>query len=205
MNVRVKYDTVFTAGVFWQDQLLMTNYTVKLKMLIQSSDIEEQNLALVRCKEMLLSCFTNSIFINQTNVKQIKLFTAAGCKLTTLPEEPLDQIVGIVLFCKLNAVMQDRIQIVDLELSSDLGDLIVYSHSIDEPLGPFADNGWWNEPEPIHNDLNSILKKTSAERVVAMQKNKTWRDFNLDWDDTESTDTESQVVYVEFNKKHENN
>jgi hypothetical protein len=179
----------------------MTNYTVKLKMLIMSSDVDEQNIALNRCKEMLLSCFTNGIFINQANTKQIKLYTAAGCKLTTLPEEPLDQVVGIMLFCKLSAVMEGRIQILDLDVSSDIGDLIVYSHGINETVGPFADEGWWNDPEPTHNNLNSIVKKSAADRVVTMQKTQTWKDFGLAWDDDEQE--QSQVVYIEFQKKHE--
>lgn len=203
MNVRIKYDTVFTAAVHWNNNLHMTNYTVRLKMLVQSADMFEQNIALSRCKEMLSSVFANSIFINQSNSKQIKLYTAAGCRLTTLPEEPLDQIIGIVLFTKLNAVMKDRIQILDLDISSDIGDLVIYSHSIDEVLGPFAAPGWWTEEEPIHNNLHQNTKKVTADRVVAIQKIETWRDYNLAWEQEDCDDHESEVVYVQFQKNNE--
>lgn len=202
MNVKIKFETMFTAGVHWLDKLYMTNYTVKIKMLINSADIQEQNIAMHRLKCMLQEQFSNSVFVNQTNQKQIKQYLAAGVSVSPLPEEPLDQIIGIMLFCKLNAVMEERLFITSLDLSSEIGDLIVYTHSEGEAIGPFASEGWWHSEEPIHNEISKYAKRINDERIVEMQKKQTWKDYGFHWD-YEETPIESTVVYADFPRKHE--
>jgi hypothetical protein len=158
----------------------------------------------MRLKAMVSEEFTNSVFINQTNQKQIKQYLNAGVKCTTLPEEPLDQIIGIMLFCKLNAVMEQRLIVLDLELSSELGDMVLHCHGVDENIGPFADTGWWHDSEPVHNDLGKYYKRMSDERIVEMHKPRTWKDFGFHWDPLEETPLDSTVVYLDFPRKNEN-
>lgn len=203
MNVRLRHETTFTAGVHWNDKLYMTNYNLDISLLTNCMDAEEQNIAMERVKAMLREQFTNSVFINQNNQKQIKQYLAAGVEVSPLPEDPLDQIVGIMLFCKLTAVMEGRMVITNLELSSELGDMIYYLHSVDENIGPFADPGWWNSPDPIHNDLGKYIKRTTDERIVEMQKPQTWKEYGFHWSNQEETPVESTVVYADFPKKHE--
>ena len=74
MNVRIRYDTTFVAGVHWQDQLYMTNYSVDVHMLTNTIDPAEQNIAMYRMKSMISDCFTSSVFINQSQQKQIKQY-----------------------------------------------------------------------------------------------------------------------------------
>jgi len=202
MNVRIRYDTSFVAGVHWQDQIYMTNYGVDVQLLTNTIDPAEQNIAMYRMKSMISDCFTSSVFINQSQQKQIKQYLAAGIAVTTLPEDPLDQIVGIMLYCKLNAVMEGRLLITNLDLSSEMGDSIVYSHSDDEVMGPLGEMGWWHSPDPIHNDLAKYYnKRPSDERIVEMQKAKNWKDYGFHWNAQEETPVESSVVYADFPRK----
>ena len=203
MNIRLRYDTSFTAGVHWLDKLYMTNYNVNLKLLTNCIDSDAQNLAMYRVKSMITEHFTNSVFINQNEQKQIKQYLSAGIKVTTIPEEPVDQVIGIMLFCKLNAVMEGRILVSELELTSELGDMIFYVHSEGETVGPFAEDGWWNNPEPVHNDITRYIKRVNDERIVEMQKQLTWKDYGFQWEPDDDS-SESTVVYVDFPRKNEN-
>lgn len=203
MNVRLKYDTSFTAGVHWMDKLYMTNYDVNIRLVTNTVDSEAQNIAMMRLKSMVNDQFSNCVFINQNNQKQIKQYLSAGIEVVTIPEDPVDQVIGIMLFCKLNAVMEGRMLVSDLEVTSELGDMIYYVHSMEENTGPFADDGWWSNPEPVHNDISRYIKRVNDERIVEMQKHQTWKDFGFQWDAEEPVN-ESTVVYVEFPKNNEN-
>ena len=203
MNIKIRHETTFTAGVHWMDKLYMTNYTVNIHLITNCLEPEEQNIAMDRLKVMVREQFTSSVFINQNNQKQIKKYLAAGVEVTPMPEDPLDQIVGIMLFCKLSAVMEGRLLIANLELNSELGDMIFYSHTIDEPVGPFADAGWWNSADPVHNDLGKYIKRTTDERIVEMQKPQSWKDYGFHWSNEVETPVESTVLYADFPRKHE--
>ena len=200
MNIRLKYDTSFLAAVHFNQQFLIAEYTVTINMLTNTADPYEQNIAFNRLRYMIEEVFYNTIFVHQDDVKQCKLYSNAGCKISNLPEEPLDQIIGIMLYSKLSAIMEDRIFITNLDLSSDIGDSVVYSHSIDETRGPFADAGWWNDPAPTYCD-KKFYGKRKEDRIVELKNNNNWHSLNLLFEPEPAGDsTESTVVYADFSK-----
>ena len=200
MNVRIKFSSDFVSGCHWRDKFYMNRYFVTIHMVTQTTDITEQNIAFDRLKYMLSESFFSKVFINSTETKQIKLYNAAGIELAPLPEDPLDQIIGIMLFTKLNSVMEEKIMITDLELKSELGDNVIYQHSAGENIGPFAKSGWWHDPSPVCSDSKSNSRKTKEERVVKLHHYNTWHGVNLDWNEEEPQETPSTVVYANFNK-----
>jgi hypothetical protein len=121
----------------------------------------------------------------------VKPLSASGIRVLELPEEPVDQLVGMMLLNKLNAIMQDRIIVTDIALSSSEGDNTRYLHSIDENLGPFADEGWWNDPRPIW----STNKRVSS-KIVSLDRTLDWKDLDLDWEDSNQPD--NHVVFADF-------
>jgi hypothetical protein len=195
MNVRLEYTMPFTAGVFWEDRMSMNNYLARVYMITNCSDPVSQNVAFERIKYFVYSELNSTIFVSREHEDTCKKLINAGLKITTLPADPVDQLIGIMLYCKLNAVMEGLMVVNEIELSSDLGENMVYLHAADESLGPFEVAGWWHDSDPIHCDTDLI----SNDKVVAIHRAGAWRELNLAWPDSESTETsDNTVVFAEF-------
>lgn len=195
MNVRLKYFIEFTAGIFYQGAMQMNNYRVTLHMITLSTDSNEHNKALDRIKVFLNYCIDSTVFINSEYEDKCTQLSQAGVKITTLPTEPVDQIVGMMLYSKLNAIMEERMFVHEIEIASSLGDNIVYLHCDEENLGPFEKDGWWNNADLIHYDTDLI----NHDNIVPMHRANAWRDLDLDWTDSGNVvDTDNTVVFADF-------
>jgi len=198
MNVRLQYNTNLTAGVFFENSLRMNNYTIKVSMITNTTDPECHNIAYERLKYFVYKILESSVFIDQRELEACKLYTAAGIRLTTLPEIPIDQIIGIMLYCKFNAIMEDHIQVVEVEVSSELGDRMIYFHCEEESLGPFAEDGWWNDSSTVNCDTG-IVFGDDALKYLAVQ----WKDLDLGWpveDTINGSSDDNKLVFADFKK-----
>jgi hypothetical protein len=199
MNVRIEKSLPFIAGFHYQDKLNMNNYNVRLYMLTNSSDAVSQNIALERIKHFIWNEISNTVFINEDNIEQCNLYLQAGMNITTLPAEPVDQIIGMMLYSKLNAIMEDVIVINEIEIASEAGDNIVYLHAADENLGPFEEAGWW-----VDADLNHGEIVVDNFKVVSMQQTNNWREINLNWPGEEETPkTGNTIVFADFKQTND--
>jgi hypothetical protein len=199
MNVRLKYSTAFTAGVFYDSQLLMNNYKLIIEFTTISDDSRDQNIALDRIRYFVQHQLESSVFINGNNREQCELLSRAGVRLTTLPEEPVDQVVGIMLHCKLNAIAENRMIITETEIASELGENITYMHDDNEQLGPLSAVGWWRDSNSSHCDHQLI----STDKVVAMNFDRSWRELNLQWQKENAVievDSDNKLVFADFQK-----
>jgi hypothetical protein len=185
----------FTAGVYWEGRMIMNNYVAKAYMVTNCPDNISQNTAFERMKYFVYSELNSTIFVNREYEETCSKFISAGLKITTLPAEPVDQLIGIMLYCKLNAIMEDYMVVNEIEISSDLGDSMVYLHAADESLGPFDALGWWHDADLIHCDTSLI----DSEKIVALHRAGAWRELDLAWPNTEvATDLDNTVVFAEF-------
>lgn len=199
MNVRLRYSTVFTAGIFYADQMRMNNYQVKLHLTTNSTDGDDHNVALDRIKYFIHHQLNSTVFINSELDDQCKAFANAGINLTTLPEEPLDQVIGIMLYCKLNAMLENKMIVDEIEICSELGENIVYLHNDQEPVGPFAESGWWQDSDSIHCDLGLF----DHDKVFSLHHNSNWRDLGLNWENDSviiNINDDNKVVFADFAK-----
>lgn len=186
---------VFRAGVHFHDRYFTSEYTLKLSMITGTDDIPSQNVALMRIQHMVYQELTDALFVFNNYTKPIKLYRAAGMKVVELPEEPFDQVIGIMLYYKLNAVAEGRLVIHDIELGSDQGENMFYCHDSEENSGPFANAGWWNDALPKCTDL-----KERDRQVVKMQTAVNWKHFGLEWPDSDDTNPKINNVVVPFRK-----
>jgi len=195
MNVRLYYETVFLAGVYFDDQLQMNSYNVGINLITRTLDSANSNIALERVKTFI-DGLNSTVFINSCWPDHEEIMSQMGIDVTTLPEEPVDQIVGMMLYYKLNAVMEGRMEITQLELSSSLGDNVCYLHDEEDPIGPFHQTGWWHDATAIRTKNSPTDTKTNIVKI----KHKNWREFGLEWPKTESKDAANTVVYANFTK-----
>jgi len=196
MNVRLRYNITFPASVWFDGELLTTNYTLSLNFLTQTLDPQDQNIALDRVKYFLLNELHSTVFINQADVERAEAFADVGLNVTTLPEEPVDQVVSIMLYYKLNAIMEGRMKITESVMSSDAGDGIEYFHNENEHTDLFPKDGWWHEPTLSHSNIE--FDDDEAENVVSIGTNTEWEDQDLGWAHAEVTTDLGQVVFANF-------
>jgi hypothetical protein len=196
MNVRLNYELEFLAGIYFNDQLLLNRYSVSINLLTNTADSASTNIALDRIKCLVASQFENTVFVKSDQLERAEMMSIMGINITTLPEDPVDQIVGIMLFNKFNAVMEDRMQVVALDICSTQGDGVWYQHDTDDSLGPFGKTGWWNEPTLQHNDIEL---EPVVDNVVKV-KHSDWLEYELMWPDLDNCATNNTVVFGKFPK-----
>jgi len=195
MNVRLKYDIVFTAGIYYNDALRMNNYSLRLWMITNTHDAVSHNIAFDRIKHFIYSEIDSTIFINSNDQLSCQTFVDAGLKITTLPGEPVDQLVGLMLYYKLNAITESRMTIVETELASVLGDNMAYLHSENETTDDIAQPDWWMSADLVHCDTNLI----DPDKVVILHQSSIWRDLDLAWPNVDSVEeTGNTVVFADF-------
>ena len=184
MNVRIAQLLSFNAGAWYDDALEMNQYTAKLWMITQSENTLEQTIAFSRMKHFVYTQLDSTIFVDSTNAKA-KEFMQGGLDITTMPGDPADQLIGIMLFHKLNAVMEGRIAVLEVEISA--GDAVVYLHGENETSESLEQPAWWHSADLDHSDIS-----TDPDNVVSLHPLATWRDVGLEWP-TESPDADNNT------------
>jgi hypothetical protein len=195
MNVRLQARHHFRALVHWQNNAFINQYDVTLDITTGCDDHDSQNVAMDRINHMLFHCFSDSIMINSDLTSEIRLYQAAGLKITTLPTDPFDQIIGLMLYSKLNAVCEGRMTVDSVSICSDHGDHIWYLHDHTEAIGPFAKAGWWNEPSCRHWHSTS-----SPDTVVDLKSKSDWARVDLAWPAENQHSQDGKVVFAKFDR-----
>jgi hypothetical protein len=194
MNVRLQYDLDFLAGVYYDEQLQMNRYTVSLNLLTKSKDSASTNIALDRAKAFVHGALESTVFINQANVERAEFMQMMGINVTTLPQEPVDQIVGMMLYYKLNAIMEDRMTVTGLDIASSLGDNVWYQHDEDDLSGPFGEDGWWYRASMQHESIERDPEPGNIVKVMSTG----WYELDLEWPENTATVNDNTVVYANF-------
>ena len=197
MNVRIAQLLSINAGSWFDEELEMNSYTIKLWMITQCTSESEQNIAFRRMKHFIHYELGNTIFIDSAEKEKGKDFAQAGLNITPLPGAPSDQLIGIMLFHKLNAIMEGRIAVVEVEISA--GDGVIYLHGENETSDDIQQPDWWNTADLVHSDITA-----STENVVNLRTVTTWRDLNLSWDEPEAVEeTGNTIVFADFKSSND--
>ena len=105
MNVRLQYDLDFLAGIYYDERLQLNSYSVSMSLLTKTTDAVNTNIAMDRLKMFMHGELANTVFINQDLRERAEMMQIMGINITTLPEEPVDQIIGMMIYYKLNAII----------------------------------------------------------------------------------------------------
>lgn len=195
MNINLQYNTDFLGAIWFDDHLQLNQYSVSMQLLTNSESSAATNVAVERIKAFIILELANVVFVNQTHDTVVDLLRIMGVNVCALPEDPIDQIVGIMLYCKLNAIAEQHVLVTKLDISSVLGDSIWYQHDSDDNLGPFAEMAWWNRSNCHTYDAD----ESTSNNVVKVESN-SWKQYGLEWPDTKPA-TEDNVVYPDFKKQ----
>ena len=177
MSTRIERDFTFQAAVHFEEVFTMNIYEIGLAMVVDTDSIEEQNIAMNRIKHFLSECLENSVLVHIDEKKAVDKYSAADIKVCTLPEEPYDQIITLLLLLKLNAITEGRLHITDIVLKSVLSDGVKFSYDIESALSnSFDSKGWWNDSS---SSISTKIPK--KDKLVKITKNTDWASFGLEW------------------------
>lgn len=197
MTARIHKSFELLAGLHFNNQYYINSYEFDLTFNVETESIVEQNIALERIHYYLYECLKHCVFVNKTDATAIDKYSNIDMNVCTLPEEPYDQIVGIMLMSKLNAISEGRLVITDITISSDMSAGVSCLHSIEESMGPFTDKGWWNDSTQRINNL------VNNKKIVKLAKLKSeWQDVYLDWVEKPIVpDTKvAEIIFTNFDK-----
>jgi hypothetical protein len=186
------------AGIYYDDRLQLNDYTVKVYFMTNTENPADHNVALSRIKYFIYNELESCIFVDQKNTDQCQKFIAAGLNITTMPGDPVDQLIGIMLYEKMSAIVEDKLIIGEIEISSMLGDGIVYLHGDNENVNDVVLPEWWRSSDLVHCNLDLI----NSDKVVTMHQGSVWREIDLQWPDIEDDDPETgnTIVYADFKR-----
>ena len=179
MNIRIEKDAFFQAGLHFEGSFYVNTYDVTLSMLVETDLVREQMIAMERLNHFLTNTLHHSLLIQHTETVSIKRYKKAGLKICELPEEPLDQVVGMVLIQKINAIMKDRIIVTDLTLGSVLSEGIRYNIVAEVAESVMSGDFWWNKP--CLSICNDTVHQISNDNVVKLFDDSEWAELGLSW------------------------
>lgn len=173
MNVRIEKNFTFQAAIHFEGTFMVNTYDMTLLMTVLTEDQLEQNIAIERINFYIIENLEHSIFVDSKQKKAIEKYRKAGMKVIELPEEPYDQIIGIVLMLKFDAIMEGRVSLDETVFGSKLTSNIKFHTLFEEAEALYAGNNWWNN--------NSCAITTKKEKVVKLFDTTDWKDVGLTW------------------------
>jgi hypothetical protein len=199
MNVQLKQEFQIPGAVYADDQLLINNYYVTVEMVTVDTKIDDLDIATKRIEWFVYNELADAVFVDQADTERNTILAMLGLNVVTLPGPPVEQLVGIMLSCKLNAIVEGRLEVVETTVSSDQSKGLWFKHSNVQTVGPFEQQGWWDEPSVAHNN---IVIGDTENNVVKVSVNP-WLEYDLAWSSTVASKTEAKIIVGNFNKKHD--
>lgn len=175
MNAEIEKDFTFLTSIHFENKFLVNLYEMKAYMQILTENPIEQNIAIERLNYFLGDYIDSAVLVKETEEDAISKYRAAGLKICTTPEEPFDQIVGMILINKCNAIMEGRILMSDITFGSKLSNLIKFNIDHETAAVEFAGKHWYNK------HTLSLHNKTKKDKIVNLFEQNDWKDVGLTW------------------------
>lgn len=161
------------------DHALINHYMITARMTTNSDDTRQQNIAYHRLNHWFSAVLEDSFLISAQHPK-LAAYQALGERVIVLPSDPVDQLMGILLCCKMQAMVENRLTINDVMISSPLDDHLIYSWSPDDGVADFTESGWWLDASPSSSTKTKSHRR--GDKVIAIGRNPEWKDYDLEWD-----------------------
>jgi len=127
MTNSFSWKTKFKSIIIVDGELFPNEYSVELHLTPHTADLKEQTAYFDRLKNLFEQVFANTV----TTWREDKLYSVLRSNSTNrfieLPRPPYDQIMAAVCYCKANSILDSKIIINKIALSSWQGDGITYT------------------------------------------------------------------------------
>lgn len=185
MSINQEYNffswkTTFDASVIIDECVYPNSYSVSFRFLPKTADVQLQNSAFEKIKYLFNALCENSVIFSPNDQTQDFWFKMPINKIL-LPGNPYDQLLGVVLFKKMQSIAGEFFHLGDLIIDSKLGDNVKYlvdEDSLENKQVEISDwvDGiypWWNRDDTATFDqrMDSRSYWTGA---------KSWEDLGYD-------------------------
>lgn len=194
MNYRMIKTWSLLANVVWEDRVLCNEYRIQIHWTSATDDNVQQNIAYDRIKYWLFDVMEHSLLIGK-NDPHLSQYQATRQRVIELPEVPIDPMIAMMLFAKLSAITEERIDLTEVIVSSEQGGHVQYLQSADEDFMTFTEPGWWQDSGPVW----SHAKPGRGNKIVNLSRMPEWAELGLSWDATDPK-PDGSVVFAEFKK-----
>ena len=177
MLTRIQKEFTFQTAVHFEGSFMVNFYEMLALIDVETLDPKEQNVAIERMTFFLSQQIENVIFVNEKEVEAIKKYREAGIKVAEVPDEPYDQIVGLVLINKCNSIMEGRLYVNEIIFGSKLSNLIKFSISGESAEAEFPGKFWYNDNSP------NVSAKNKKDKIVKLfdDHQTSWKELELTW------------------------
>ena len=127
MSNTFSWKTKFKSIIIVDGELFGNEYNLKISLTPHTADLKEQTDYFERLKNLFEMVFANTITTWRDEKLYHTLKKSSNNRFVELPRPPYDQIMAAVCFCKANAILDSKITINFIELSSWQGDGITYT------------------------------------------------------------------------------
>ena len=127
MSNTFSWKTKFKSIIIVDGELFGNEYNLNISLTPHTADLKEQTDYFKRLKNLFEMVFANTITTWRDEKLYHTLKKSSNNRFVELPRPPYDQIMAAVCFCKANAILDSKITINFIELSSWQCDGITYT------------------------------------------------------------------------------
>ena len=127
MSNTFSWKTKFKSIIIVDGELFGNEYNLNISLTPHTANLKEQTEYFDRLKNLFEMVFANTITTWRDEKLYHTLKKSSNNRFVELPKPPYDQIMAAVCFCKANAILDSKITINFIELSSWQGDGITYT------------------------------------------------------------------------------
>ena len=127
MSNTFSWKTKFKSIIIVDGELFGNEYNLNISLTPHTANLKEQTEYFDRLKNLFELVFANTITTWRDEKLYHTLKKSSNNRFVELPRPPYDQIMAAVCFCKANAILDSKITINFIELSSWQGDGITYT------------------------------------------------------------------------------
>ena len=196
MNVRLMKTWTWQSGLVYRDFFYINSYSAAIHMHTTSMYEHDHDTAYGRMDFWFEEVMQDGVMINSAS-SNAKAYADTGQRLLMFPDEPVDQLVGIMLCLKLNSITEGRLIITDVDISSVHGAGMTYKHNYNEAIGPLATTTWCQDNRPI---WQQDAATTRGSKVVSLKRAADWNSLGLDWQQNSAHDGNTSIVFADFER-----
>ena len=170
----ISWQTRFTNVLCLRDKLWPNDYTVTINFVPLTNDAGQQNNIYEKFKFCFARVFQNSIFIKHDSKLYDKLKSFNNDIIDYV--EAYDQLVGVQIYSKLNAIANNLIRVEALQIESWQGENLKYVITDESPEWTILEdfektckNTWWRNPN-VH--FSSFIDKQLTWDEIGFTVNK---------------------------------
>ena len=127
MSNSFTWKTKFKSIIIVDGELFPNEYNVEISLTPHTANLKEQTEYFERLKNLFEQVFANTITTWRDEKLYALLKANTNNRFIELPKPPYDQIMASVCFCKANSILDSKITINNIKLSSWQGDGITYT------------------------------------------------------------------------------